>query len=66
FSACLGQFLTFYALVAVFPNLPWKDAIRLALFTELVAAILWRVWLFERIKRDEDRQQSPPPARKAD
>lgn len=59
FSSCLGQFLTFYGVVAVFPDLPFKDAIRLILFTELVAVILWRLALFERIKRLEDREGEP-------
>lgn len=55
FSASLGLFLTFYGVLSVFPNLPGQKVIRLGLFTVLVAVIVWRLLLFERIKRAEDR-----------
>lgn len=63
FSSCLGLFLSYYAVVVVFPNMPGKDAIRLTLFTILVVVILWRLLLFERIKRAEDKEGSPPGRR---
>lgn len=59
-SSCLGLFMTFYAVLAVFPRLPGAAAIRLILFTVLVAVILWRLVLFERIKRADDTHDSPP------
>lgn len=57
FSAALGLFLTFYVLVAVWPNLPGRGAIRLALFVLLVSVILWRWWLFERTRFRDRRGQ---------
>lgn len=60
FSSCLGAFLTFYAVMAVWPELPGRGAIRLVLFTALVAVIVWRLVLFERIKRAEDRVRRDP------
>lgn len=56
FSACLGLFLTFYAVITAYPRLPGAAAIRLTLFTVLVAVIVWRLWLFERIRRAEEKQ----------
>lgn len=52
FSSCLAAFETYYLLVLIFPDLPGKTAIRTALFVVLTAAIVWRLWMFERIRRN--------------
>lgn len=50
FSGALGLFLTFYAVVAVWPSLPARGAIRIVLFVLLVSVIWWRWLLFERTR----------------
>lgn len=52
FSSCLAGFETYYLLVLIWPNLPGKTAIRTCLFVILTAAVVWRLWMFERIRRN--------------
>lgn len=55
FSTCLGLFLSYYLVLAFWPQMPWRVGIRTALFTLLTVVIVWRLVLFWRINRDERR-----------
>ena len=57
FSACLGLFLTYYCVLAVWPGMPWRVGIRTALFTLLAAVIVWRLVLFGRVSWALDRSE---------
>lgn len=52
-SSCLGLFYTYYVAVVIWPDLPGRTAIRLALFVALTGTIMWRVIIFERVARLE-------------
>lgn len=56
FSASLGLLLTYVGVLWVYPDLPGRNVIRLVLFSSLIAVIVWRLVLFERVKRAEKRE----------
>lgn len=51
FSSCLALFETYYLLVLAWPGLPGRTAIRTGLFVLLTVAIVWRLVMFERLRR---------------
>lgn len=51
FSACLASFETSYVVTILWPHYPGREIVQLALFTLLTAAIVWRLVMFERIRR---------------
>lgn len=58
FSACLGLFLTYYGVLVVWPDMPGRGAVRLALFTLLTVVIVWRLVLFGRFTRAKERERT--------
>lgn len=50
FSSCLAAFESYYLLILIWPELPGRTGIRTGLFVLLTAAIVWRWWMFERIR----------------
>lgn len=56
FSSCLAAFESYYVLALIFPNLPGKTAIRTGLFIVLTVAIVWRLVMFERLRRATKRK----------
>lgn len=50
-TASVGGFFTLYLLLAVFPSLPGKGAIRIVLLVALVSTCVWRAVLFTRYLR---------------
>lgn len=51
FSASVGAFFTLYLLLALFPDLPGKGAIRFVLLIAIVANCVWRLVLFAHYRR---------------
>jgi hypothetical protein len=51
FSACLGLFLTYYVVLAFWPEMPYwlRLWLRTGLFTLLTGVIVWRLVLFGRV-----------------
>jgi hypothetical protein len=60
FSACLGLFLTYFGVLAFWPGMPYALRIwlRTGLFTLFAAVIVWRVALFWRVDRAQDKKDS--------
>jgi len=50
FSACVAAFESYYLLILIWPGLPGRTAIRTCLFVLLTVAVVWRWWMFERIR----------------
>lgn len=51
FSSVVSSWFTYFLIVVIWPDLPGKTAIRTILFVVLVAATVWRFWMFERLRR---------------
>ncbi|OLE27966.1 MAG: hypothetical protein AUG44_08740 [Actinobacteria bacterium 13_1_20CM_3_71_11] len=49
-SSVVGAFLTYYVLVFIWPTIPGRMWIRLFLFVALIAVIVWRLVMFERLR----------------
>lgn len=56
FSGCLGLFGTYYTVLAVWPDMPGRSGIRLALFTVLTGVTVWRFFWFMHIRAEERRK----------
>lgn len=54
-SANVGLFLVLYAVLAAWPDMPYRNVVRLTLFTVLVGNLGWRWWLLEKHLRERDR-----------
>jgi hypothetical protein len=63
-SAALGLLTTYYAVVSVYPELPARSQIRFVLFALLVAAVVWRVIIFERVALQVRRDRAEREAAK--
>lgn len=57
FSACVGAFYTYFAVVLIWPGLPGKAIIRTVLFVALTAAMVWRWAIFEQVRRQTKRDK---------
>lgn len=55
FTACLGLFLTYYAVRLFWQDMPGRTPIVLSLFVLLDVMIVWRVVLFWRTKSEQDK-----------
>lgn len=55
-SANVGLFLLLYTALAVWPDMPYKNVVRMTLFAALIANCGWRWWLLEKHLRE--RRQS--------
>jgi hypothetical protein len=51
FSADVSAWFTFFLAVLIWPEFPGKTAIQSVLFVVLVAAVVWRFVMFERLRR---------------
>jgi hypothetical protein len=60
FSTIVGLFFSYFAVLVIWPGLPGKTAIRTVLFIALTATIVWRLFIFERV-RHQDRKTSTNP-----
>lgn len=47
-SANVGGFLVLYLVLAAWPDMPYRNVVRLTLFTVLITNCGWRWWLLER------------------
>lgn len=56
-SACLGALLTFYGLLTFWPDMPYRDVIRMVLFVSLIVVINQRLWVFGRYELARKREQ---------
>lgn len=56
FSACLGLFLTYYLVLAFWPEMPARVGIRTGLFTLLTVVVVWRLVLFGRVHLAQQRE----------
>lgn len=57
FSACLGLFLTYFVVLAFWPEMPWRMGLRIGLFTLLTLVIVWRLVLFGRVSIALDKKE---------
>jgi hypothetical protein len=58
-SAVIGGFLILYLALAAWPDMPYRHAVRLVLFTALVAVLGHRWWLLEAHLRERRRRGTP-------
>ena len=57
FSTCVALFYTYFAALVIWPGIPGRTAIRTGLFIALTAAIVWRLVIFERVRRMTKRNK---------
>jgi hypothetical protein len=52
FSTCVSAWFLYFLIILIWPDLPGKTAIRTILFVALDFAIVWRLVMFERLRRN--------------
>lgn len=54
-SSCVGLWYTYFLIAVIWTNLPGKTLVRTLLFLALTAAVLWRVVIFERVRKTDKK-----------
>lgn len=57
-SSVVGAFLVLYLALAAWPEMPYRHAVRMVLFTALVAVLGHRWWLLEKHLRGKRRSRA--------
>jgi hypothetical protein len=54
-STIVGLFYTYFAVATLWPDMPGRAWIRTALFAALTCVLVWRWFMFERLRRQTAR-----------
>lgn len=55
FSGIVGVFYTWYLVLFIWPDIPYRNAVRTILFLALTLVVVWRTALFVKITRELER-----------
>lgn len=58
-SANVGAFLLLYTALAIWPDMPLRNIVRLVLFAALIGNCGWRWWLLRKYLRSRRRRGTP-------